>query len=378
MKIERIDVTYFSYEAPKAKKSPVDTMVQHALLTLVSSDGHEGYAFQSPDVIRPAIVNEFIRPILQGEDAFAREMIWQALQRKQRGSAGRMTDKALSCVDQAMWDLAGRALNQPVHKLIGQYRDKVPAYASIAGGDNIPGSLATPEDYARYSVELVAKGYKAIKLHSWTPSINELPDRKREVAACSGVREAVGPDIVLMLDGYHWYSRKDALYIGHALEELDFLWFEEPMEEASMSSYAWLSDKLSIPVIGPETMTGKYHTRAEWVRAGACDILRAGFLRSGGLTPVLKTAHLAEANGMNCELHGSGAASVSLLMSIPNCEYYERGLLHPASDYDRPPPYLNATADPMDREGFVHAPTRPGLGEDINLDYIKAHKIKEI
>nr|WP_321463898.1 enolase C-terminal domain-like protein [uncultured Cohaesibacter sp.] len=382
MKIAQVRVTPFVYpaQATAAKTSQeaaASTLkTDRALLTITTTDGHEGFAFQSPDVIRPYILETFFKPVLLGENCFARERIWQALVQRQRGSAGNLTDKAISCIDQALWDLAGRMTNLPVHKLIGHYRDRIPAYASITGGDNIPGSLATPQDYARFACQLKKRGYKAIKLHGWTPDrIGEI-DPGKEIAACAAVRDAVGPEMTLMLDGYHWYSRRDALYIGRALEELDFYWFEEPMNEASMSSYVWLSENLSIPVIGPETMAGKYHTRAEWAKANACDILRTGFLRSGGLTPALKTAHLAEAHGMNCEPHGSGAASVALCMTVPNCTFYERGLLHPHMDYETPPAYLNAIADPMDDEGFIQASERPGLGEDINLDFIKQHEIR--
>lgn len=381
MKIIDVRVTKFSHVTRKHADShghshpgPEKPATQ-AMLTVVAEDGHEGYAFQSPDVIRPSVVDKYLRPALVGEDAFYRERIWQNVEQRQRGSSGQLADKALSAMDQALWDLAGRALNLPVHRLIGGFRDKIAAYGSIMCGDDIPGGLATPDDYGNFAQELVSRGYTAIKLHTWMPPMPGAPDPRNDVRACAAVRKAVGPDIALMLDGYHWYNRSDALYIGKALEELDFLWFEEPMDEASMSSYAWLSANLSIPVIGPESMQGKYRTRAEWVRGNASDILRTGMLSAGGLGPVLKTAHLAEANGMNCEIHGNGAANLALCMAVANCVYYERGLLHPHLDYDQPPLYLNAIPDPMDGEGFVHASQLPGLGEDINFDYIRSHAI---
>ncbi|MEI7227946.1 enolase C-terminal domain-like protein, partial [Dickeya dianthicola] len=71
---------------------------------------------------------------------------------------------------------------------------------------------------------------------------------------------------------YHWYSRSEALYIGRELEKLNFTWFEEPMEEQSMASYSWLNKNLGIDVIGPESLGGKYFSRADWVKEGACDI----------------------------------------------------------------------------------------------------------
>ncbi|MBJ2341023.1 enolase, partial [Dickeya solani] len=231
----------------------------------------------------------------------------------QRGSANQLTDRALAIAEQALWDLAGRALNLPVYKLLGGYRDKVPAYGSTMCGDELQGGLSTPDEYGRFAEQLVKRGYKAIKLHTWMPPVSFAPSPKMDVKACAAVREAVGPDICLMLDGYHWYSRSEALYIGRELQKLDFTWFEEPMEEQSMASYSWLNKNLDIDVIGPESLGGKYFSRADWVKEGACDILRAGVQGVGGISPCLKVAHLAEAFGMDCEIHGNGAPNLAVV-----------------------------------------------------------------
>ena len=345
------------------------------MLRVRTEDGNEGYAFGSPEVVRPFVLDSFVRKLLIGQDAFDRERLWHDLAHRQRGSAGQLTDRAISIVEQALWDWAGRSLGLPVHKLIGGFREKVRAYGSTMCGDEQPGGLATPEDYARFAEKLVARGYKAIKIHTWMPPVAFAPDPRRDVAACAAVREAVGPDIALMLDGYHWYSRTDALYIGKALEKLGFAWIEEPMEEESIESYVWLADQLELPVVGPESLGGRFLSRAAWARQGACDILRAGAPGTGGIAACLKVAHLAESFGMNCEVHGNGAANLNVVGAIRNCDWYERGLLHPFIDYDEVPPYLNSLSDPMDAEGFVPMPTRPGLGEDIKLDYIAAHMV---
>ena len=134
-------------------------------------------------------------------------------------------------------------------------------------GDEIDGGLKTPEDYGRFAVQLVEKGYQAIKLHTWMPPVSFAPDPKMDVLACTAVREAVGPDVPLMLDANHWYSRMDALYLGRAIQELGYTWYEEPMDEASMQSYRWLADQLDIPVIGPE-VAGRQVLRAGRVDHG--------------------------------------------------------------------------------------------------------------
>nr|WP_281374924.1 mandelate racemase family protein [Sagittula marina] len=340
------------------------------ILTIRTEDGHEGHSFAPPEVMRPHVLDKFVRKVLIGQDHRDRERLWQDLAHWQRGSAAQLTDRTLAVVDCALWDLAGRSLNQPVYKLIGGYRDKVRAYGSIMCGDEIENGLATPEDYARFAETLVARGYKGIKLHTWMPPVSWAPDVRMDLKACAAVREAVGPDISLMIDAFHWYSRTEALELGRGLEKLGFDWIEEPMDEQSMSSYRWLSDNLDIPVIGPESAAGKHWHRAEWITSGACDILRTGVNDVGGITPALKTLHLAEAFGMHCEVHGNTAMNLQVVAAVKNCRWYERGLLHPFLEYDDGFDYLKSLSDPMDADGFVHVPDRPGLGEDIDFDFI--------
>lgn len=346
-----------------------------ALLTLRSSDGVEGHCFAPPQVVRAHVLDQFVRKVLVGADAMQREKLWCELEHWQRGSAGQLSDRALGAVDCALYDLIGRTLNVPVYQWLGGFRDKIPAYGSTMCGDELEGGLSSPEEYAAFAVQLVEKGYKAIKLHTWMPPVRFAPSPQMDIAACTAVRKAVGLDIALMLDGYHEYSRTDALRIGRALEELDFTWFEEMMNEQSMSSYVWLAEQLRVPLLGPESLSGKHYARAEWVKSGASDILRAGVSGCGGIGPALKVAHLAESFGMDCEIHGNGAAHLALCGAIRNSRWYERGLLHPFLDYDEVPAYLHAQIDPMDADGNVAMPTGPGLGEQIHFDYIAKNTV---
>ncbi|MCH7801715.1 MAG: enolase [Chloroflexi bacterium] len=341
------------------------------MLTIVTDEGSEGYAFGAT----PGIIEEVVKPAILGEDPYYREKIWQSLRHWQRIHRT-LLDRDIGVVDMALWDLAGRNLGQPVYKLLGGYRDKVLAYASTRCGDEIDGGLGSPEDYARYAEWCMNRGYKAFKLHTWMPPISWAPDPRMDVKACAAVREAVGPDIPLMLDAYHYYSRDQCLYLGRELEKLNYHWLEEPMDEHSISSYAWLAEQLDIPILGPETAEGSMHTRAEWILRGACDITRGGVGDVGGITPLMKIAHLAESFGMAMEVHGGGAGNLSALgaMGIPG-EFYERGLLHPFIDYDEVEPWLNSKVDDMDEEGFVHLPQEPGVGNDINFEYIEANTV---
>lgn len=377
-RIERVEVALFTTTARTRvdghghRHPSAEHPVEEALLTVTDSDGGTGRALVQADHLRKSVLEGYVRPVLLGQDPLERTRLWTALARRQRGAGGRLTDRALGWVDLALWDLAGRRLGLPVWLLLGGARDRVPAYASTMCGDEVPGGLATPADYAEFAAALVERGYRAIKLHTWMPPVPGAPSVALDIAACTAVREAVGPEVELMLDANHWYSRTEALRLGRALEELDYYWLEEPMEEASVSSYRWLAEQLAIPVIGPETSWGKNFTRAEWAASGACDILRTGVTDVGGITPAVRTLHLAEAFNLDCEVHGNGSGNLNLLGAAAAGRWYERGLLHPHLDFDAPPPHLRSIVDPLDEAGTVPMPARPGLGDDLDLDHIAA------
>lgn len=336
------------------------------ILTIHTDEGVEGHSFGAD----PNIVNTVLKDILIGQDPLLIEKHWQSMKHWQR-LIRKFTDSDVSHADLALWDLKGKVYGDPVYKILGGYRDKVLAYASTMCGDELKGGLSTPEEYAVFADWAMKRGYKAFKLHTWQPPIEWAPDPKMDVAACAAVREAVGPDIPLMLDCYHYYSRLDSLYIGRGLEKLNYHWFEEPMDEHSISSYEWLAKNLDIPVIGPETAEGKFHTRAEWIKRDIVDISRGGVGDIGGITAMMKLVHLCESFEIAMEVHGGGSGNLHVLgaMGIPG-EFYERGLLHPFIDYDEVEPWLNSKIDDLDDEGYVHMPQTPGLGEDINFDYI--------
>lgn len=347
-----------------------------ALLSVRDSDGVEGRCLAAPShAVERSLVEQHVRPVLLGADPYQRDRLWYELAKRRRGTHGALLDRTLSTVDQALWDLLGRRTGMPVWRLLGGVRDRVAAYGSTMCGDDVPGGLSSPREYGEFALQLLDQGYPAIKLHTWMPPVPGAPDVRLDIAACTAVREAVGPDVPLMLDANHWYSRVEALTLGRAIQDLGFTWYEEPVEESSMQSYRWLADQLEIPVVGPETAFGTFHVRAEWAVAGACDILRVGASNGAGIGAAMKAVHVAEAFGMDCEIHGPGSANLALLGAMANGRWYERGLLHPHLDHDRVPPHLNSIVDPMDADGFVAMPEAPGLGDDLDLDHVERHTV---
>ena len=382
MKVDNISVTVFSYKTSLVSDTDGHTHpgsehdADMAMLAIESDDGVTGFCFGSPQALRPYLVENYIKKVFTDEDPLRFEKLWQSLARWQRGSGGQLSDKTIAIAEMALLDLVGKKLNIPLWKLLGGFRDEVPAYGSTMCGDELKTGLSSPDDYGDFALKLMEQGYKAIKLHTWMPPVSWAPNVKMDIKACAAVREAVGQDFPLMLDANHWYSRIEAFDLGKAIQELGYYWYEEPMDEHSSSSYKWLADNLDIPILGPEYAEGKFHTRAEWISNGICDIARTGTMDVGGITPSIKIAHLAEAFNMDCEIHGGGAGNLAVLGAISNARWYERGLLHPFVDYNAPPAYLHKIIDPMDN-GMIRMPDLPGLGEDINFDYIKINAINK-
>jgi len=386
MKITDIQVIPFRVPMVKRRfqngKVLPDYEAVQTLTRILTDEGAEGYYFGGyghgdQDGLPPehrAFIEHRIKPLLVGQDPFYREQFWQWFY-----TMNLFPENATSAVDMALWDLAGRVAGLPIHKLLGGCRQKVKAYASTYP------NLGTPEDYAQHALECKRQGYRAYKIHPhyfWNPVTRQsTPGRPSnvdyDIATAKAVREAVGDDMVLMFDPwgtYHTYE--EALKVGRALEKYNFYWFEHPMPEYRVESYVKLCQELSIPVCSPEIAEGSIYTRADWILRKACDMSRIDVLR-GGITGVKKMVSICEAYGVRCEIHMSGFGNLQILgaTSEDTSEYYERGLLAPGVDYDSPFPYLKSIPDPLDEDGYVAIPQGPGMGYEIEWDYIEDNRV---
>jgi L-alanine-DL-glutamate epimerase-like enolase superfamily enzyme len=383
MKITGCEVVPFEVSVDRhglGEPLPGHKIVQ-TLTRIITDEGVEGYYLGGhfhgdQDGLLPgeqALITQLIGPLIAGQDPLDREYIWQQLW------LSKIPENVVSVIDLALWDVAGRITGLPVHKLLGGARQRVKAYASSAN------SMGLPEDYAAHATECKNRGYRAYKVHNaiyWDPSTRQFaPPRPShvdwDIETCRAVRAAVGDDFVLMYDPWGTYNTyEDALKVGRELERLGFYWYEQPMPEHKVESYVRLAQELSIPICSPEILEGGLYTRAEWILRRASDISRIDVLR-GGITGAMKTAALCESFDVRCELHMSGFGNLQVLGATSEdvCEYYERGLLAPGIDYDATPPYLRAPCDSMSSDGFVSIPTGPGLGYDVDWEYISEHRL---
>jgi L-alanine-DL-glutamate epimerase-like enolase superfamily enzyme len=177
-----------------------------------------------------------------------------------------------------------------------------------------------------------------------------------------------------MLDSRAGYDLGEAVKVGRAIENLGFLWYEDPLPYTDLYTYAKLLQKLDIPVMATEFPAGWLDQYAPWIINRATDMLRGDVLLKGGITTMMKIAHLAESFNMKIEIHhGSNAvndvANLHLQMAIPNTTYMEVLLPHDAWWYGL------VENIKIDKDGFAHAPTKPGLGYEIDLDLVERKKI---
>jgi L-alanine-DL-glutamate epimerase-like enolase superfamily enzyme len=296
----------------------------------------------------------FLKPLVLGQDPLDRERLWQALWQRNRST----TLRAIGAVDVALWDLGGKAANMAIHRLLGSYRQSAPAYASSA-------VLPSPEAYAEEAARFKAEGWTAYKIHPPT-------DPATDIAVCAAVRRAVGDGYTLMLDSTWAYQYPEALRVGKAVEALAFHWYEDPLADDDLYNYVKLKQHLSIPILATEYSPGGFTAYAPWLTAQATDYLRGDVAVKGGITPLVKTAHLAEAFHMNVEIHHGGnslnnVANLHVIMAIRNCEFFEVLLPAAAQKYG-----LVEDIEP-DARGLVHAPAGPGLGAAIDFDLIARH-----
>ncbi len=374
MRVTDVETIRFTYEShrtadEKGHGHPGEPHEATKTLTKIAVEGGpDGYCFGGSED-----ANDIAADYLVGENPLHREPLWNQLLRTQRLNKGTLDTASLAAIDCALYDVAGKAADVPVYELLGGGREEVPVYASTMVGDDDPDGLGTVEAYVDFAEDLVDRGFPAIKFHSWMPPYDADPDRVVEL--CRAVREAVGPEIDLMLDSHHYYTRTEAKRIGDALGDLDFRWFEEPMDEYSMSAYEWLSAEVDVPIMGPETAEGKHRTRAEWAKHGVADIGRVGVFDVGGITPARKVAALYESFYMECEPHGDSVPELHHLCSMATPgTYFEHGLLHPKYDFEaHSRPWLRNY--PVPEDGVIEVPDEPGLGYDIDWDLIESNRV---
>ena len=329
----------------------------------------EGYVGARGDFVK-----QLFGDLLIGADPLNRNALWQGMfDRVYNGNnAGGFGGSAISAVDIALWDIAGKAAGQSVSDLLGgRIRDKVAVYAT--GLYYTEGEFPTRLlDEATMYVEFGFKGMKT--------KIGGLPIAE-DVRRVAAIRGAIGDDIRLMVDANQAYPAATAIRIGNQLADLDITWFEEPVNAKDVDAYLQVQAAVPMPVAGGENLRTRYEFKDFFARR-AYDIAQPDVVNAGGITEMRNIAMTANSYGILVNPHVWGspvmiAASLHLASTIPPCppayepRPYEQ---EPVMEFDRTPSGIREgiTAEPFDQQdGFITVPTAPGLGVEIDEDAVR-------
>jgi D-galactarolactone cycloisomerase len=364
MQVERIEVVGLAGATPAGgwavDVGPEDVL--HTLVTVHTDAGISGVGsvYSHDGLVRAAV--EVLAPLVIGEHALEPERVSEKLHQHTfwLGRGGTLTH-AISGIDIALWDILGKATNQPVGRLLGgRHRDRVRPYASLLADE--------PAALAERLTALVEGGFTAFKI-GWGPFGRRSPRLDEEIVVRA--REAIGPDALLMVDagasdgfwphGYKWALRTATMLAEHGVE-----WFEEPLAPDDLCGYADLRRLAPVKIAGGEVLTRR-QSFLPWLQARAFDVVQPDVTKVGGISEQRRIARAAEDHGIAFVGHGWNtavglAADLQLASALAHTELVE---------YRTGSAYVDElAAEPfaLDADGMLAIPDRPGLGVSLDPD----------
>jgi galactonate dehydratase len=306
-----------------------------------------------------------------GSDPFEVESLVQRMYHRDFGRAGEIVMSGIAVVESACWDIVGKALGQPVHRLLGgRVRDRVKAYAN--GWYTVE---REPEEFAAAARTVVERGYRALKLDPFGAGSAELERAElvRSVSLVEAVRDAVGPDVEVLLEMHGRFTPATAIAVARELEPLAPSWIEEPVPPENLKALQKVSERVNLPVATGERLHTRYEFRELFERQAA-DVIQPDIMHSGGILEIRKLAATAETHYVLVAPHNVGgpvatAANLQLAACVPNFKIQE---------------HFNDFADSWVREvapglpeigedGCFPLPEGPGLGVQIDWDAVAEH-----
>lgn len=361
MKITSIDVEEYRWE----RSVPITDgkLTYHTagvtFVRIETDEGITGIGLGVPGKIVRATLDT-LKDTLIGQDPMNVERLWQDMWiPKLMGRRG-ITTRAISAIDIGLWDIRAKVAGVPLYKLLGGFRDSVPTY--IAGGYYQDGKGLA--ELAAEMEENVSMGARAVKMKVGAASIREDVERVRVA------REAIGPDVKLMVDANCAYRYYDAIRFARLVEAHDIYWFEEPVMPDDYDGHRKIAQATSIPIATGENEYTLFGFR-DLVSHEAAAILNADAKILGGVTEFMKVAALAQAHGLDVAPHGTQDIHIHLVAAIPNglmLEYYR-------DTHD--PMWKHTYVEPLmlNDDGTVSPPNVPGIGVEPNYEALGRYRV---
>jgi len=367
MKITKVEPIFvgipYDHGAPKPQRHGIGAWdVQPILFVKVETDAGitgwgEAFSHASTPVTRTAI-SEIVAKLAVGRDPTDIAALMADLTRMTQSMArSGPVQFALSGLDIALWDIAGKVAGQPVWRLLGgkEHKPTIPAYASLF-------RLGTPEYVARVAANAKARGYRHIKLH------------EHSVETVAAARAAIGPDVSLMVDTNCYWDNPDAIIaVCKALEPYNIAWLEEPLYPAdAYDVMARIRRAERVPLAAGENL-GNYND-VRWIAdAKAVDVVQPSVAKIGGITELVRALAYLKDRGIRAVPHSpflgpALVAAIHVIASMPDDIWCE----HRFCDLEASP--LGDAV--VSREGRLPVPDRPGLGFEVDMSVIEKYRVR--
>ena len=338
---------------------PGDNVATFVTLKMHTDNGIEGIAYAgfASNVVVKALKEtvDALAGLTVGEDPMMVESIQQRLLAAGGGGApAGLVTRSVSAIDVALWDIKGKALGQPVWKLLGGYRRRVPTYAS--------GYLWRTYDLealAETAPRLVEQGFKAMKFRMGAEDT-----LAKEVERMRVMRDAVGPDIDIMVDINQGWDVNQAIAVGRQMADHGLFWLEDPIQHQDYAGLARIADALDTPIASGEYHYGIAPFR-HMVERRSVDIVMADLLRVGGLTGWMKIAHMAEAYNLPIVSHLATEVMAHAVAAAPNGLTIEH----------MPWTFGLFTEEPKIEDGLMVLPDSPGLGIEFDEEALDRYEM---
>lgn len=310
-----------------------------------------------------------------GHDPMDIESLVQNMFRNDFARAGEIAMSAIATLEMACWDITGKALGQPVYKLLGgAVRDRIKAYAN--GWYTVE---RTPEEFHAAAKTVVAKGYRALKFDPFGAGFYELDlaEKARAIELVEAVRDAVGSDVEILIEMHGRFNPVTAVEMSRELERFKPSWVEEPVPPENIAALKKAAEKINIPVATGERMHTRYEFR-ELLESQAADYLQPDITHFGGILETKKLAAWAENYYVLMAPHNVGgaistAAALHFAASTPNFKIQEH-----FNDFADEWVKSVAPGNPEVVDGYFALPQGPGLGVTFDLEAAKAHPRQQV
>ncbi len=348
---------------------------------VTSSEGISGWGEADHDYpkLTSAVIEEICKPIVIGHDPFDSEYLWHQMYFKgeDAGNTG-LLPGAIAGVDNAIWDLKGKLLKMPIHRISGGfYKEKIRVYGSFGRGDNLK-TRKGPEAMAKTGLDFVSQGYKTIKARMQIRQLNIDPDPDDTFEVIKAIRKAVGDDIEIFVDYNNGFTPAKAITLTKKLiEHFNIASIEEPVSYHDYEGLRQVVEAIDIPVMAGEHEFNRFQIR-DLMIVGKADFINSDVIKGGGFSECRKIAYMAHAFDKFIMTHNTRptlatAMSLQLVASIPNAARVQ--------EYAGARPEMNLAKlfenQLQFENGYLIIPTSPGLGLIVNEAEMHKNKLNK-